>query len=90
MIIENSFFTNSLEEHKAQKEDRFLRGTQIAHMIYDCFWVIGAHDTVLDCTDLLTSTLRIDDVKEFDTRWDVIEVSLTRPHLMTSWKVCAN
>ena len=33
----------SLEEQKAQKEDRFFRGRQIAHMIYDCFRVTGAH-----------------------------------------------
>ena len=41
----------SLEERKAQKEDRFLRGRQIAYMIYDYFRVIGAHDTVLDYAD---------------------------------------
>ena len=80
MVIENSYIKKkvSLEEQKAQKEGRFFRGTQIAHMIYDCFRVIGAHDTVLDCTDLLTITLRNDDVKEFDTRWDEILLSLTK------------
>ena len=50
-------------------------------MIYDYFRVIGAHDTVLDHADLLTITLRTDDVLEFDTRWSEIP-----PHLMTSWK----
>ena len=36
-IIQNSHFKKkvSLEEKKAQKEDRFLRGRQIAFMIYD-------------------------------------------------------
>ena len=34
----------SLEEQKALKEDRFLRGRQIAFMIYDYFRVTGAHD----------------------------------------------
>ena len=49
-IIQNSYFKKkvSLEEQKAQKEDRFLRGRQIANMIYDYFRVTGAHDTVLD------------------------------------------
>ena len=49
-IIQNSYFKKkvSLEEQKAQKEDRFLRGRQITYMIYDCFLVTGAHDTVLD------------------------------------------
>ena len=36
-IFQNSFFKKkvSLEEQEAQKEDRFLRGRQIACMIYD-------------------------------------------------------
>ena len=51
-ILENSHVKKvSLEEQKAQKEDRFLRGRQIACMIYDCFRVTGAHDTVLDNAD---------------------------------------
>ena len=35
-IIHNSHFKRkiSLEEQKAQKEDRFLRGRQIAYLIY--------------------------------------------------------
>ena len=52
---------------KAQKEDRFLRGRQIAHMIYEYFRVTSAHDTVLDYADLFTITLRNDNVQEFDT-----------------------
>ena len=49
-IIPNSHFKKkvSLEEQKAQKEDRFLRGRQIAFMIYDNFRATGAHDAVLD------------------------------------------
>ena len=41
-------------------------------MIYDDFRVIGAHDTVLDHADLFTTTLRNDDVQEFDTRCNEI------------------
>ena len=39
-IIHNSHFKRriSLEEQKAQKEDRFLRGRQIAYLIYEYFW----------------------------------------------------
>ena len=46
-IIQNSCFKEkvSLEEQKAQKEDQFLRGRQIAYMIYDYFRAAGAHDT---------------------------------------------
>ena len=47
-IIHNSHFKRriSLEEQKAQKEDRFLRGRQIAYLIYDHFRVTGTHDSV--------------------------------------------
>ena len=42
-IIHNSHFKRriSLEEQKAQKQDSFLRGRQIAYLIYDYFRVIG-------------------------------------------------
>ena len=38
-IIHNSQFNRriSLKEQKAQKQDRFLRGRQIAYLIYDQF-----------------------------------------------------
>ena len=69
-IIENSQFKKkvSLEEPKAQKEDQFLRGRQIAYMIYDYFRVTGAHDAVVDYADLFSISLRNDDVQDFDTR----------------------
>ena len=92
-IIQNSHFKKvvCLEEQKAQKEDRFLRGRQIAYMIYDYFQVTGAHDTVLDYADLFTLTLRNDDVQEFDTRWDQILVSVTKiPPDDVLEKVCTN
>ena len=58
-IIQNSQFKKkvSLEEQEAQQEDRFLRGRQIAFMIYDNFRVTCAHDTVLDYADAFTVTL---------------------------------
>ena len=53
-IIHNSHFKRriSLEEQKAQKENRFLRGRQIAYLIYDQFRVTGTHDSVENYTDL--------------------------------------
>ena len=47
-------------------------------MIYDYFRVTGAHDTVLDYTDLFSITLRNDNVQEFDTRWDEILLSMSK------------
>ena len=38
----------------------------------------GAHDTVLDYADLFSVTLHDDSVKEFDTRWDEVLLSLSK------------
>ena len=46
-------------------------------MIYDYFRVTGAHDTVLDFTDLFSVTLRDDNVLEFDTKWDEVLLSMS-------------
>ena len=58
-IIHNSHFRRriSLEEQKAQKQDRFLRGRQIAYLIYEYFRVIGVHDSVENNADLFTMSL---------------------------------
>ena len=79
-IIHNSHFKRriSLEERKAQKEDRFLRGRQIACLIYDYFRVTGANDSFENCADLFTISLRNDDIREFDSEWDGILLSMTK------------
>ena len=66
------------KEQKAQKEDRFLRGRQIALMIYDFFRVTGAHDTVLDYADSFSVTLRDDNIQELDTRCDEVLLSMSK------------
>ena len=73
-IIQNTRFKKkvSLEEMKAQKEDCFLRGRQIADLIYEHFWVTGARDSVENSADLFTIALRNDDIQEFDLKWDGI------------------
>ena len=69
-IIHNSHFKRkiSLEEQKAQKEDRFLGGRLIAYLIYDHFRVTGIHDSVENYADLFTIVLRNDDIQEFDSK----------------------
>ena len=79
----NSHFKRkiSLEEQKAQKEDRFLRGRQIAFLIYEQFRVTGTDDSVENYTDLFSIVLRNDDIQEFDSKWDGILLSMTKiPH----------
>ena len=81
--IHNSQFKRriSLEEQKAQKQDRFLRGRQIAYLIYDYFRVTGANGSVENYADLFTIVLRNDDIQEFDSKWDGILLSMTKiPH----------
>ena len=75
-IIHNTHFKRSLEEQKGQKEDLFLRGRQIACLIYEC--VTGANDSVENYADLFTVALRNDNIQEFDTKWDEILLSMTQ------------
>ena len=79
-IIHNSHFKRriSLEEQKAQKQDRFLRGRQIAYLIYEYFRVTGAHDSVENYADLFTVSLRNDDIQKIDLKWDGILLSMTK------------
>ena len=78
-IIHNSHFKRrvSLEEKKAHKQDRFLRGRQIAYLIYEYFRVTGANDSVENYADLFTVSLRNDDIQEFDSKWGGILLSVT-------------
>ena len=79
-IIHNTRFKRkvSLEEQKAQKQDRFHRGRQIAYLIYEYFRVTGANDSVDNYADLFTNVLRNDDFQEFDSKWDGILSSMTK------------
>ena len=79
-IIHNTQFKRkvSLEEQKTQKQDRLLRGRQIAYLIYEYFRVTGANDSVENYADLFTIGLRNDDTQEFDSNWDGILLSMTK------------
>ena len=79
-IIHNSQFKRRiiLEEQKAQKQDRFLRGRQIAYLIYEYFRVTGASDSVENYADLFTINLRNVDFQEFGSKWDGILLSMTK------------
>ena len=77
IFLISSWYVNA-EEHKAQEEDQFLRGRQIAYLIHDYFRVTGTHDFVEKCTDLFTIVLRNDDIEEFDSKWDGILLSFTK------------
>ena len=78
--IQNTLFKKkvSLEEMKAHKEDRFLRGRQIAYLIFEYFQVTGANDSVENYADLCTVVLRNDNIQEIGTRWDEILLPMTQ------------
>ena len=79
-IIQNTRFKKkvSLEEMKVHREDFFLRGRQIASLVYEYFRVTGANDSVENYADLFTVVLRNDDIQEFDSKWDGILLSMTK------------
>ena len=60
----------SVEEQRAQKHDRFLRGERIAYMIYEYFRATGSYEAVQGHPDLFTISLHNDDVQDFDVRRD--------------------
>ena len=59
-----------VKKYVDEKYDRFLRGRQIVHMIYEHFRATGAYEAVQVLSDLFGVRLRNDDVQDFDVRWD--------------------
>ena len=58
----------SVEDQRAQKYNRFLRGRQIAYMIPEHFRATGAYEAVQGHSDLFSIRLQNDDVQDFDVR----------------------
>ena len=75
---------------KAQREDRFLRGRQIAYLIYEVLPVTGANDSVENYADLFTVVLRNDNIQEFDSKWDEILLSMTQIPSDDILEACTN
>ena len=75
---------------KSPKEDRFLRGRQIAFLIYEYLRVPGANDSVENYADLYTIALR-NDIQECSSRNGTeFYCELRKTHLVISWKDCTN
>ena len=69
----------SVEEQRAQNSDRFLRGRQIAYMIYEYFRATGAELMKQYKDSQLCSlfSLQNDDVQDFDVTWDHVFLSVS-------------
>ena len=63
-----------VEEQRAQKYDRFLRGRQISYMIYEHFRATGAFEAVQGLSDVFNMRLQ-NDVQDCDARWDQAQKS---------------
>ena len=90
-IIHNSNFKkrNNLAVQKAQLDDRFLRGKQIAFMIYEFFRVTGAHEAILGYPELFGIIFHGGDVQGFFTRWDeVLYCQSIRYPRAIFWNAC--
>ena len=61
----------SVEEQRAQKHDRFLRGRQIVYMIYEYFRAARAYEAVQWLLTLFAISLQNDDVQHFAVRRDL-------------------
>ena len=57
----------SAGEQRAQKDDRFLRGKQIAYIIHEYFRATGACQAVQGLSGPFNLRLQNDDVQDFDT-----------------------
>ena len=89
-IIQNIRFKKkvSLEEMKADKEDRFLRGRTIAYLIYEYFQVTGIPSRIFPIYlqspfEMTMFRSSIQNAMKFYYRWHKL-------HLMTPWKICTN
>ena len=80
----------SVEEQRAQKYDRYLRGRQIAYMIYEHFRATGAFEAVQGLSDWFTFSLQNDDVQDFDVRWVKLHYQPATCLQMRYWKSCTS
>ena len=60
----------SVEEQRAQKDNRFLRGRQIPFLFYEYFRPTGSCDEVQGLSRLCSIKLENDHTQDFDLRWE--------------------
>ena len=60
----------SVEEQRAQKDLRFLRGRQMAYLVYEYFRPTGSYDETQGLSGLFAIKLENDDIQDFNLRWE--------------------
>ena len=56
------------EEHRVQKDNRFLKGRQIAYLIYEYFRPTGSCDEIQGLSKMFSMKLDNDDIQDCDLR----------------------
>ena len=84
-IIQNFYLKKRVN---LAEQEAFLRGRQIAFMIYEYFQVTGAHEVVLDNSDLFRIVLHIDDVQDLIRDGTRSYYQSIRFPMMVFWNVC--
>ena len=69
----------SVEEQRAQKDNRFLRGRQIAHLIYEYFRLLDQMIEIQGLSGLFSIKLENDDTQDFDLRWEQALLLISDP-----------
>ena len=69
----------SVEEQRTHKDNRFLRGRQIAYLIFEYFRPSGSYDELQELSGLFSIKLENDDIQDFDSRWEQSLLLTSRP-----------
>ena len=80
----------SVEEQRAQKDNQFLRGRQLAYLIYEYFRPTGSHDEIQGLSGLFCIKLENDDHQDFDVRWEQALFLTSDPPSDNVSKVCTS
>ena len=59
----------SVEEQRAQKDNRFLRRRQIAYLVYEYVRPTPSYDEIPGLSGLFSTRLANDDIQDFGLRW---------------------
>ena len=78
----------SLHSRSCTKEKRFLKGRQVAWMIYDYFKVSDTDESVLDRNEVLNVELRNDNIESFHMRWDETIIAMMKLPDEGLWRIC--
>ena len=60
----------SVEEQRAQKDNRLLRERKIAYLINEYFRPTGSYDEIQGSPGLFSTKIENDDIQDFDLRWE--------------------